>query len=340
MSVIDLRSDTVTQPTPEMRRAMAEAELGDDVFGEDPTVNRLQEKAAELTGKEAALFIPSGTMGNQLGVLVNAARGASMLVEAQCHTFVYEAGGAAVTGGVQLVPIATERGLITPEQIAALVTPDDPHYAPTRAVGLENTHNRHGGVVWPPERLRETCGAAHALGLRVHLDGARIFNAAVATGTPVAQLAAGADTLTFCLSKGLSCPVGSVFCGRREDIHEAVRWRKLLGGGMRQAGVIAAAGIVALDTMVDRLAEDHANARILAEAMAEMPGVQIDLSRVETNMVFAGVDDAVRLARDLEARGVRALATGPTTMRFVTHHGIDGTDIQRVIAVVAEATHG
>jgi threonine aldolase len=337
---VDLRSDTVTQPTPEMRRAMADAELGDDVFGEDPTVNRLQEKAAALTGKEAALFVPSGTMGNQLGVLVNAPRGAAMLAEARCHTFLYEAGGAAVTGGVQLVPIATERGVISGEQIAQRLSPDDPHYAPTRAVALENTHNRHGGVVWPPDQLRATCDAAHAHGLRVHLDGARIFNASVATGASVKELAAGADTITFCLSKGLSCPVGSLFCGSRDDIHEALRWRKLLGGGMRQAGVIAAAGIVALDTMVDRLAEDHANARMLAEALVEMPGVKVDLSRVETNMVFADVGDALRVQAECESRGVRALTFGPTTMRFVTHHGIDSGAIQKVITALSEVLDG
>ena len=203
---------------------------------------------------------------------------------------------------------------------------------------IENTHNRHGGVVWPPGELAATCAAAHGLGLRVHLDGARVFNASIATGIPVKDLAAGADTVTFCLSKGLSCPVGSVFCGSSEDIHEALRWRKLLGGGMRQAGVIAAAGIVALETMVDRLAEDHANARTFAEALAELPGVAVDLSRVETNMVYAEVGNALELSNELESRGVRALATGPGRMRFVTHHGIDGADIQRAISAVADAT--
>jgi threonine aldolase len=335
--VVDLRSDTVTKPTPEMRRAMAEAELGDDVFGEDPTVNRLQEKAAELTGKEAALFVPSGTMGNQLGVLVNAPRGAAVLVEAQSHAYLSEAGGAAVAGGVQLVRIDSERGVLTPWEITSHIAPDDPHYAPTRAVVLENTHNRHGGVVWPPEQLRATCDAAHAAGLRVHLDGARVFNAAVATGVPVKELAAGADTITFCLSKGLSCPVGSVFCGSRDDMHEALRWRKLLGGGMRQAGVIAAAGIVALDTMVDRLAEDHVNARTFAEALAEVPGASVELDRVQTNMVYAQLDDAPRVAAACRERGLLALAMGPRSMRFVTHYGVGAADVQRAISAFAEA---
>jgi len=338
--VIDLRSDTVTQPTPEMRRAMADAELGDDVFGEDPTVNRLQAMAAELTGKEAALFIPSGTMGNQLGVLVNAPRGSAMLADSLCHAFLYEAGGAAVTGGVQLIPIVTERGMFDGADIERLLSPDDPHYPPTRAVSLENTHNRHGGVVWPPARLRATCDAAHAAGLRVHLDGARIFNASIASGVPVRELAAGADTVTFCLSKGLSCPVGSVFCGSAEDIHEALRWRKLLGGGMRQAGVIAAAGVVALETMVERLAEDHANARTLAEALAEMPGVTVDLTRVDTNMVFAQVSDAAAVAAGCRDGGVLALPLTPTSLRFVTHHGVGAADIQKAIAVLGEVCGG
>jgi threonine aldolase len=333
---IDLRSDTVTVPTPEMRRAMAAADVGDDVFGEDPTVNRLQERAAALTGKEAALFIPSGTMGNQLGVLVNAPRGGAVLVDALSHTFINEAGGAAVVGSVHLVPLAVPQGIITPVDIAANLSPDDPHLAPTHAVVLENTHNRHGGVAWPPAQLRETCVAAHSAGLRVHLDGARIFNAAVATGVPVAELAAGADTITFCLSKGLSCPVGSIFCGTRETIHEAIRWRKLLGGGMRQVGILAAAGLVALETMVDRLAEDHENARTLGEALAEMPGAAVDLESVQTNMVFAELADAPRVAAEAERQGLLALAFGRRTLRLVTHYGVSSQDIQRAIAILGD----
>ncbi|HEX6488023.1 MAG TPA: low-specificity L-threonine aldolase [Candidatus Dormibacteraeota bacterium] len=337
LPVIDLRSDTVTLPTAEMRRAMAEAELGDDVFGEDPTVRRLQERAAELTGKEAALFVPSGTMGNQLGVLVNARRGDALLAESESHTFRYEAGAAAVVGGVQILPLVTDRGIFTPDQVAAQLSPDDPHYPPTTAIAIENTHNHQGGVVWPPAALEAIYDLARSRGLRVHLDGARIFNAATACGASVKELAAGADTVTFCLSKGLACPAGSIFCGRADDMHEALRWRKMLGGGMRQAGVLAAAGLVALDTMIDRLADDHANARTLAEALAELPGVSCDLSRVETNMVFVRVTDAPRLAAECRSRGMLVLDLGPTTLRFVTHHGIEAADIQRSIAIVAEA---
>ena len=337
---IDLRSDTVTLPSPEMRRAMAEAELGDDVFGEDPTVNRLQERAAEMLGKEAALLVASGTMGNQLGVLTNAPRGHALVADALSHTLLYEAGGAAAIGGVQLVPVATDRGFLTPEQVRGALAPDDPHYAPTAAVALENTHNRHGGSVWPLGQFKAVCDTAHELGLRVHLDGARIFNAAVAGGVDARQLVEGADTVTFCLSKGLGCPVGSVFCGSAADIHEAKRWRKMLGGGMRQAGVLAAAGLVALDTMVDRLAEDHANARTLAEALAELPGCGCVPERVETNMVYVDVADAPAFAAECQARGVLVLDTGPTSLRFVTHYGIDATDVQGAIAVCAEVARG
>lgn len=333
---IDLRSDTVTLPSPEMRRAMAEAELGDDVFDEDPTVNRLQETAANLLGKEAALFVASGTMGNQLGVLVNAPRGQALIADGLSHTLLYEAGGAAVIGGVQLLPLATERGFISSEQLRAAIAPDDPHYAPTSAVALENTHNRHGGAVWPPEKLRAVCATARDLGLRVHLDGARLFNAAVASGVPARDLAAGADTVTFCLSKGLGCPVGSVFCGSAADIHEAKRWRKMLGGGMRQAGVLAAAGLYALDNMVERLADDHANARTLAEAIAEMPGCRCQPGMVETNMVYVGVADAPAFAAACIQRGVLVHDTDPVTLRFVTHHGIDAADIQQAIAIIGE----
>jgi threonine aldolase len=335
--VIDLRSDTVTQPTDAMRRAMAEAEVGDDVFGDDPTVNRLQERAAEITGKASALFVPSGTMGNQLGVLVNVPRGYGLVAEATSHTVLYEAGGAATIGGVQITQVTTERGMITAKQLARSISPDDPHFAPTAAVAIEDTHNRHGGTVWPTAALGELYDAAREHGLRVHLDGARMFNAAVASGVPARDLAAGANTITFCLSKGLACPVGSVFCGSADDVHEALRWRKMLGGGMRQAGIIAAAGLVALDTMIDRLAEDHANARTLAEALAEMPGVTCDLSRVETNMVFADVPDALRFVDECATRGLAILDTGPRTVRLVTHHGIEAPDIAKAISICSEA---
>ena len=334
--MVDLRSDTVTLPTPEMRRAMAEAELGDDVYGEDPTVNRLEERAAELLGKEAAVFVASGTMGNRLGLLCNARYGDAVIADARSHLFLYEAGGGATVGGMQVLPLETDRGVLTADQVVGALSPDDPHYAPTTAVSIENTHNRHGGVAWPPEAVRELCEAARAHGLRVHVDGARIFNAAVATGMPAAELVAGADTVTFCLSKGLACPVGSVFCGSAEDVHEARRWRKMLGGGMRQAGILAAAGLVALDSMIDRLAEDHANARLLAESLAEMPGATVDLDRVQTNFVFVAMAEPDEFVAGLKARGVLAGTAGPGTVRLATHYGIDAEDIQRAIAACNE----
>ncbi len=339
MVPIDFRSDTVAMPSPEMRKAMVEAPLGDDVFGDDPTTNRLMEIAAERMGKEAATFVPSGTMGNLIGIAVNARRGEELIADADSHAFYYETAGAAAVCGVQIRPVATEAGVMSPRQVAAAVRPrDDPHQPITAAVTFENTHNRHGGVAWPLEALRAASDAAHAQGLRVHLDGARIFNAAVALGVPAADIAAGADTVTFCLSKGLACPVGSIFCGSEEDVEEAKRWRKRLGGGMRQVGVLAAAGLIALDQMVDRLAEDHANARTLAEGLSELPGVRCDLSRVQTNLVYFDVETmpAQGFLDECAKRGVLSEPTGPHTVRFVTHYGIDVGDIQTALKVCEE----
>jgi len=335
VAVIDFRSDTVSMPSPAMRRAMVEAPLGDDVFGDDPTANRLMEVAAERMGKEAAAFVPSGTMGNLIGIAVNAHSGEELIADADSHAFYYETAGAAAVCGVQIRPVPTEAGVMSPGQITAAVRPrDDPHQPFTAAVTFENTHNRHGGVVWPLEALRAASDAAHAHGLRVHLDGARIFNAAVALGVPVADIAACADTVTFCLSKGLACPIGSIFCGSRESVAEAVRWRKRLGGGMRQVGVLAAAGLIALDEMVDRLVEDHANARTLAEGLSELPGVRCDLSRVQTNLVYFDLDmPAQRFTDECAKRGVLSESTGPRRMRFVTHYGIDAGDIQTALKV-------
>ena len=339
MVAIDFRSDTVAMPSPEMRKAMVEAPLGDDVFGDDPTTNRLMEVAAERMGKEAATFVPSGTMGNLIGIAVNARRGEELIADADSHAFYYETAGAAAVCGVQIRPVATEAGVMSPRQVAEAVRPrDDPHQPITAAVTFENTHNRHGGVAWPLEALRAASDAAHAQGLRVHLDGARIFNAAVALGVPAAEIAAGADTVTFCLSKGLACPVGSIFCGSAEDVEEAKRWRKRLGGGMRQVGVLAAAGLIALDQMVDRLAEDHANARTLAEGLSELPGVRCDLSRVQTNLVYFDVETmpAQGFLDECAKRGVLSEPTGPHTVRFVTHYGIDAGDIQTALKVCEE----
>jgi threonine aldolase len=336
---IDLRSDTVTMPTPEMRQAMATAPLGDDVFGDDPMVNELEEVAAARLGKEAALFLPSGTMGNVVGVAVNTRLGEELIADADSHVYLYETAGAAVISGVQIRPVATVAGVMSPTEIEAALRPrNDFHQPITAAVSFEDTHNRHGGVVWPLEDLRAASQAAWAHGLRVHLDGARIFNAAVASGVDVADIAACGDTVTFCLSKGLACPAGSVFCGSAESVEQARRWRKRLGGGMRQAGVIAATGLIALRTMVDRLAEDHANARTLAEGLAELPGVRCDLSRVHTNLIFFDLDrmTGADFEEECRKRGLLGGATGAHRVRFVTHYGITANDIQSTLKICEE----
>jgi threonine aldolase len=336
VTTIDLRSDTVTMPTPEMRQAMATAPLGDDVFGDDPMVNQLEAVAAARLGKEAAVFLPSGTMGNVVGVAVNTHAGEELIADAEAHVFLYEGAGAATLAGVQIRPVTTEAGVMTPAQIEAALRPrNDFHQPLTAAVSFEDTHNRHGGVVWPLDDLRAAFEAARAHGLRVHLDGARIFNASVASGVDVANIAACADTVTFCLSKGLACPAGSVFCGSAEAVDQARRWRKRLGGAMRQAGVIAATGLIALDTMVDRLAEDHSNARTLAEGLAELPGVTCDLSRVQTNLVFIDLDRMTGpdFEEECRKRGLLGGATGGHRVRFVTHYGITAGDIQSTLKI-------
>ena len=336
---IDFRSDTVAMPSPEMRHAMVEAPLGDDVFGDDPTTNHLLEVAAGRMGKAAATFVPSGTKGNLIGVAVNAQRGQELIADADSHVFYYETAGAAAVCGVQIRPVSTGAGVMSPEQVADAVRPrDDPHEPISAAVTFEDTHNRHGGIVWPLEALRAASDAAHREGLRVHLDGARIFNAAVALGVPAAEIAGCADTVTFCLSKGLACPIGSVFCGSEDDIEEAKRWRKRLGGGMRQVGVLAAAGLYALDHMVDRLAEDHANARTLAEGLTELPGVRCDLSRVQTNLVYFDLEKmpAAVFNEECARRGVLGGPTGPRQVRLVTHYGIEAQDIQSALQVFDE----
>jgi len=339
VAVIDLRSDTVAMPSPEMRQAMVTAPLGDDVFGDDPTTNKLLEVAAERMGKAAAMFVPSGTMGNLIGIAVNARSGEELIADADSHAFYYETGGAAAVCGVQIRPVATERGVMSPRQVEEAVRPrDDPHQPITAAITFENTHNRHGGIVWPLEDLRAASDAAHSQGLRVHLDGARIFNAAVALGVSAAKIAAAADTVTFCLSKGLACPVGSIFCGSEDDVDQARRWRKRLGGGMRQVGVLAAAGLIALDHMVDRLAEDHSNAHTLAEGLAELPGVRCDLSRVQTNLVFFDLDTvpAPAFTDECARRGLLGDWVDQHRMRFVTHYGVDAEDVQSALKICEE----
>jgi threonine aldolase len=329
----------VTLPTPEMRHAMATAPLGDDVFGDDPTVNQLEEVAAARLRKEAAVFLPTGTMGNVIGVAVNTRSGQEMIADAEAHVYLYEGAGAAAISGVQIRPVATEAGVMSPAQIeGAIRLRNDFHQPITAAVTFEDTHNRHGGVVWPLEDLRAASKTARGHGLRVHLDGARMFNAAVAAATDVADIAACGDTVTFCLSKGLGCPAGSIFAGSAEDVEQARRWRKRLGGGMRQAGVLAATGLIALDSMVDRLADDHANARTLAEGMAELPGVSCDLARVQTNLVFFDLErmSGAEFEAECRKRGLLGGATGPHRVRFVTHYGITAEDIQSALKTCEE----
>jgi threonine aldolase len=340
VDAIDLRSDTVTQPTNEMRQAMVTAPLGDDVFGDDPTVNKLEEVAASRLGKEASVFLPTGTMGNLIGIAVNARSGEEVIADADSHVFLYEGAGPAAILGVQVRPVPTEAGIMSPAQIEAAVRPRDDYHQPlTAALCIEDTHNTHGGIVWPLGALREASATAKAHGLRVHLDGARIFNASVAMGVEVAELAAAADTVTFCISKGLGCPAGSLFCGTAETVEQARRWRKRLGGGMRQTGVLAAAGLVALDSMVDRLAEDHANARTLAEGLAELPGVSCDLSRVQTNLVYFEVTkmNAAEFEHGCRQRGLLGEAIGRQRVRLVTHIGITAADIQSALKICEEA---
>ena len=340
MGAIDLRSDTMTQPSPEMRRAMYEAELGDDVYGEDPTVNRLEAVAAERVGKEAALLVASGTMGNLVCALTHCSRGDEMIVGADAHIFLNETGGVAAFGGIQTRPLPNDaRGMMDPDQVEDAIRPEGLHYPPTGLVCLENTHNRGNGAAFTAEEMGAVTRVAHAHGVPVYLDGARLFNAAVALGVPAAELAAQADSLSFCLSKGLACPVGSVVCGTAEFVARARKVRKMLGGGMRQAGVFAAAGLVALDGMVERLAEDHANARRLAQGLATMPGLSIDPAAIQSNIVIVEVTDRETqgLIGGLKARGVLASLSGGKGVRFVTHYGITPADIDRALEVVKMA---
>jgi threonine aldolase len=335
---VDLRSDTVTLPTPAMRGAMCHAEVGDDVFGEDPTVNRLEAMSAERIGKEAAMFVASGTMGNLTALLTHCQRGHEAIMGDKAHTFLFEAGGSAVLGGIHPRTLPNQPdGRLRLADIEAAIRPENPHYPRTRLVCLENTHNRCGGAVLTPEYTDQVSDLAHRHGLAVHLDGARVFNAAVALGVDVRKLTRTADSVQFCLSKGLSAPVGSLLCGSREFIAEARRWRKVVGGGMRQAGILAAAGIEALDNMVGRLVDDHANARRLAEGLAEAPGFAVALDSVQTNIVIWDLTaDRVtpeEVVERLKAEGVKILAIGGRQFRAVTHYGIEAEDIERAVAV-------
>jgi threonine aldolase len=337
MDIVDLRSDTVTQPTSNMRRAMAQADVGDDVYGEDPSVNRLQEISAAMLGKEAALFLPSGTMGNLVAVLAYCGRGDEVILGSKSHTFLYEAGGISALGGVHSCQLPNQaNGTIDIGDILSAIRPDDAHQPVSRLICLENTHNRCGGVSLSAQYTAEIGQLARQHNLRLHIDGARIFNAAIDQGVSAADLVAPADSITFCLSKGLSAPVGSVLCGSGDFIKQAHRIRKQLGGGMRQAGILAAAGIEALETMVQRLGEDHRRARLLAEGLSEVPGLKLDLNTPQTNMVFLSLVDNVpfnadEVATQLARKMIRVDVTGSRQFRLVTHYWIDDNGVQRAV---------
>jgi threonine aldolase len=342
MDWIDLRSDTVTQPTEAMRQAMANAEVGDDVFGEDPTVNKLQEMAAEKMGKQAGLFIPSGTMGNLAAILAHCGRGDEVILGNKAHTFLYEAGGISALGGVHSCQLPNQAdGTLILQDIQAAIRSKDAHQPISRLVCLENTHNRCGGVALSADYTQSVGELAHQNGLFMHLDGARIFNAAVVQDVPVIELTKPADSVTFCLSKGLSAPVGSVLCGSNEFIIKAHRIRKQLGGGMRQAGILAAAGIVAIETMVDRLAEDHKRAVLLAQGLSFLPWLAMDTGTPQTNMVFMSLTatfplDASQVAGELAKLGVRVGVIGHRRFRLVTHYWIDDSAVDKTILAFQE----
>lgn len=341
MKIIDLRSDTVTLPTPAMREAMHRAEVGDDVYGEDPTINRLEELAASITGKEAAMFVPSGTMGNCLSVLAHTRRGDEIILESESHIYYYEVAGIAALGSVQARTVPGRLGILDPERVAAAIRPQNIHFPRSTLLCVENTHNRAGGTVTPLATLKELYRVAHDNGLSVHMDGARVFNAAAYLQVPVADVLQHTDTVMFCLSKGLAAPVGSMVAGPAAWMEEARRYRKMLGGGMRQAGILAAAGILSLTEMTGRLHEDHAHARRLAEALAALPGVYVDLEAVQTNIVFVDVaatgKDARSVCAAVAAWGVRCNPASATRIRLVTHKDIAAADIATAIEAFAEA---
>ncbi len=339
--LIDLRSDTVTRPTAGMRAAMAAAEVGDDVFSEDPSVNRLQERVAELLGKEAAVFVPSGTMSNQVAIRSQTQPGDELICDVNCHIYNYEAGGPAVLSGVTCRTVEGDCGILELHQIEGLVRPDNEHLVRTRMVCLENTHNRGGGKVYPIEKIEAISTWARKQGLVMHLDGARLMNAVVATQIPARQWARHFDTVSMCFSKGLGAPVGSALAGPRDVIARARRARKVFGGGMRQAGVLAAAALYALDHHVERLAEDHAHARILARAISECRGIRLWPAEIDTNIVYLEVDretsTAQQVSRTLREHGVLALPTGPQKVRMCTHLDVSRAQVERAAEIIRKA---
>lgn len=340
----DFRSDTVTRPTPAMRRAMAEADVGDDVYGEDPTVRRLEERTAEVLGLPAALFVPSGSMGNQVALRVHARSGTEVLVESRSHVFHYEMGAMAALSGLLPRPVASERGIPAVADLAAWIRPESTYYLPrTSLLVLENTHNFAGGTVAPRSVLEPILALAHARHLAVHMDGARLWNAAAALGVAEASLAAGFDSVMVCFSKGLRAPVGSAVAGSVEFVAEARRVRKLFGGGMRQVGVLAAPALVALERERGRLSEDHIRARRLAQHLAAMPGIRLDPAAVETNIVFVGLDrerlgESSQVAASLKEHGILAGVSGPDALRLVTHADVGDADVERAIRAFEEIT--
>ncbi len=341
MRIVDMRSDTITQPTSSMRRAMFEAEVGDDVFGEDHTVNRLEEMVAERLGKEAALFVASGTMANLVSQLTHCGRGDEIILGDQSHMFFYEQGGSAALGGIHPRSLPNKPdGTIALADIEAAIRPDDVHFPKTKLIVLENTHNRCNGHPLDAGYMHSVAELARRYGLKLHVDGARLFNAATALGMAAENLVAEADSVSICLSKGLAAPVGSVVCGTKDFIAQARRNRKVVGGGMRQAGILAAAGIVAITEMVDRLADDHENAGILAEGLANIPGLSIDPAMVSTNIVYFDVIKenitASILAENLDRQGIRLLPTGPKRLRAVTNYHVTSADIALVLAIISK----
>jgi threonine aldolase len=342
MGFIDLRSDTVTLPTQKMREAMSGAKVGDDVYGEDPTVNRLEELAAEMLGKKAALFVTSGTQGNQVSILSHTNPGDEIILEEKSHIMTYEVGGVARLCGVQTKTLYGEKGVMAPVEIEYSIREHDIHQPKTTLICIENTHNRAGGTVIPPDILNKTYDIAQKYGIPVHMDGARIFNAATYLNIPVKEIAVYADSVMFCLSKGLCAPVGSLIAGNRQFITRARRFRKMLGGGLRQAGILAAAGIISLRQMTQRLDEDHENAKILASGLCSIDGIKLDIETVQTNIVICDTSSlsmtAGQFAHELSKRGVKINGCQSYIVRFVTHHGVSKHDIKNVLKIVSEVS--
>ncbi|MCD6507343.1 aminotransferase class I/II-fold pyridoxal phosphate-dependent enzyme [Candidatus Poribacteria bacterium] len=344
MEIIDLRSDTVTKPTPRMRRAMAEAEVGDDCYGEDPTVNELERLAAEKMGKEAAMYVPSGTMGNTSAIMTHTQGGDFIILDRESHIYYYEWGNMAALAGVMPIPLDSPDGCPEPEQIEEYLARSPSRFPKVSLICLENTHNRRGGLAVPVGRLRAVKEIASKYGVKVHLDGARMFNAALALGVDVKEIAACADSVMFCLSKGLGAPVGSVLTGDAEFISRARRARKRLGGAMRQAGVIAAAGIVALTEMIDRLVEDHENAKLLAQKLSHLPKIRINPEKVQTNMVMVDLSElgisAEEFARRAQEEGVKVSCYGPSIVRLVTHKDVTRDQVLKAADIIAKIVSG